>query len=240
MAFTPVSRLNCKKCLDAKAFLTLRSLRHHNHSIRNTGVSLTKSYKKDELLTQQKTDSYGLRNTHSLSGQGGSRRLDFSDFEQAFKGKDIYDLTRAMLVYKICSFHKLIDYNKQLISFSRNVLGKRGFDLLMKSTFYGHFVAGEDQAQIKGKLDLMQKYGVGAILDYAVEADMPEEEKEERCKEEVERKEVKVTDLSDVYHKYRVHRKFHREEKVWFCYVMLLSTFIYIDFRLSNGVRSHP
>lgn len=56
------------------------------------------------------------------------------------------------------------------------MLGKRGFEFVMKHSFYGHFVAGETQPDIKDKLSLMQHYGVGAILDYAVEADMPEEE----------------------------------------------------------------
>lgn len=55
-------------------------------------------------------------------------------------------------------------------------MGKRGFEYLMKNSFYGHFVAGESQNEIKEKLVLMQKFGVGAILDYAVEADIPKSE----------------------------------------------------------------
>lgn len=43
----------------------------------------------------------------------------------------------------------------------------------MKGTFYGHFVAGELKEEIKPKISLMERFGVGAILDYAVEADMP-------------------------------------------------------------------
>ena len=46
----------------------------------------------------------------------------------------------------------------------------------MKNSIYGHFVAGETQPDIKAKLSLMQQYGVGAILDYAVEADIPKTE----------------------------------------------------------------
>lgn len=46
----------------------------------------------------------------------------------------------------------------------------------MKNSFFGHFVAGESQNEIKEKLALMQKFGVGAILDYAVEADIPKSE----------------------------------------------------------------
>ena len=43
----------------------------------------------------------------------------------------------------------------------------------MKNSFYGHFVAGETQEEIRSYLSLMKSYGVGAILDYAVEADIP-------------------------------------------------------------------
>ena len=50
----------------------------------------------------------------------------------------------------------------------------------MKQSFYGHFVAGEDQPEIKSYLSLMRSYGVGAILDYAVEADIPQTKIDER------------------------------------------------------------
>ena len=57
---------------------------------------------------------------------------------------------------------------------AQKLLGRRLFEALMKGTFYGHFVAGESKEEIKPKIDMMEKFGVGAILDYAVEADMPE------------------------------------------------------------------
>ena len=42
----------------------------------------------------------------------------------------------------------------------------------MKSTFYGHFVAGEDQNDIRAKVENMMKYGVKSILDYSAEEDL--------------------------------------------------------------------
>ena len=50
----------------------------------------------------------------------------------------------------------------------------------MKNSFYGHFVAGETQEEIRSYLSLMKSYGVGAILDYAVEADIPQSKITER------------------------------------------------------------
>ena len=67
-----------------------------------------------------------------------------------------------------------------MINLSQKILGKRGFEFLMKNSFYGHFVAGETQEEIKSYLSLMKSYGVGAILDYAVEADIPQSQIEER------------------------------------------------------------
>lgn len=55
---------------------------------------------------------------------------------------------------------------------SRKLLGKRMFNILMKSTFYGHFVAGEDQNDIRFKVENMMKYGVKSILDYSAEEDL--------------------------------------------------------------------
>jgi hypothetical protein len=48
----------------------------------------------------------------------------------------------------------------------------------MKATFYGHFVAGEDREAIKPTIARLNKYGVGAILDYSVEEDLSEEDAE--------------------------------------------------------------
>ena len=46
----------------------------------------------------------------------------------------------------------------------------------MKASFYGHFVAGEDQEAIKPVIKNLEKFGVGAILDYSVEEDLSENE----------------------------------------------------------------
>lgn len=59
------------------------------------------------------------------------------------------------------------------MSVTRKLLGQRLFEGLMKATFYGHFVAGEDQPSIKPLVSCLNRYGVGAILDYSVEEDIP-------------------------------------------------------------------
>lgn len=58
------------------------------------------------------------------------------------------------------------------MAISRKLLGKKLFSKVMKMTFYGHFVAGEDQNGIKPNVEKMMKYGVKAILDYSAEEDL--------------------------------------------------------------------
>ena len=62
----------------------------------------------------------------------------------------------------------------------KKVMGQRAFEQLMKMTFYGQFVAGEDHRAIRPLLQKNQAFGVGSVLDYSVEEDLsPEEENQE-------------------------------------------------------------
>ena len=58
----------------------------------------------------------------------------------------------------------------------KKILGKRLFKELMKATFYGQFVAGEDQQEIRPIIQRMRSFGVKSILDYSAEEDLSEEE----------------------------------------------------------------
>ncbi|XP_071497117.1 proline dehydrogenase 1, mitochondrial-like [Diadema antillarum] len=101
------------------------------------------------------------------------KSLSFSCPVTAYRSKTTAEICRAALVLKLCQFEFLIKHNKKLLSLSRKMLGKRLFEALMKATFYGHFVAGEDQPSIQPLVARLNRYGVGAILDYSVEEDIP-------------------------------------------------------------------
>ena len=62
------------------------------------------------------------------------------------------------------------------MKFSRKILGKTLFERVMKNTFYGQFVAGEDEIRIKPTVQKYRLYGVKSILDYSVEKDLTKEE----------------------------------------------------------------
>jgi proline dehydrogenase len=106
--------------------------------------------------------------------------ITFEDAKAAFKSKTNLELMRAYIVYTLCSFELLVERNMQLMKFTKGILGERLFTALMKATFYGHFVAGEDQFKIRPTLERLRSFGVKPILDYSVEEDLSQEEAEKR------------------------------------------------------------
>ncbi|KAM9451171.1 proline dehydrogenase 1, mitochondrial [Clarias gariepinus] len=137
--------------------------------------------------------------------------IDFENTQEAYRSKDTLELLRSLLVFKLCAFDFLVDKNKELMDWSRRILGQHLFGKLMKMTFYGQFVAGEDQDAIKPVMQKNQAFGVGSILDYSVEEDLTQEEAEKKemdsCMSQVE-KESNGTDHRE--EKYKAHHHFDR------------------------------
>ena len=79
----------------------------------------------------------------------------------------------------------------------------------MKSTFYGHFVAGEDQDAIKPVIKNLEKFGVGAILDYSVEEDLSENETQGHMAEIGD----ESLDPADEHARYKPHKEFADRRK---------------------------
>ncbi|XP_039514236.1 proline dehydrogenase 1, mitochondrial-like isoform X2 [Pimephales promelas] len=135
--------------------------------------------------------------------------VDFDNTQEAYKSKDTLELLRSLLVFKLCTFDFLVDKNKELMDLSKKVFGQRVFEKLMKMTFYGQFVAGEDQNSIKPLIKKNQAFGVGSVLDYSVEEDLTQEEAEKKemdsCVSEAE-KESHGMDHREK--KYKAHRQF--------------------------------
>jgi len=116
--------------------------------------------------------THELSHTHSLDELNQSLDLSFEDSKTAFKSKSNFELLRGFLVFQLCSINFLLDNQKMLLDTSRMLLGKNLFNKLMKNTFYGHFVAGEDKDDIRPNVENMRKYGVKSILDYSAEEDL--------------------------------------------------------------------
>ncbi|XP_076020018.1 proline dehydrogenase 1, mitochondrial [Genypterus blacodes] len=153
-----------------------------------------------ELISQTKGAS---------DSRGCKIDIDFNNTEEAYKSKDNVELLRSLLVFKLCTFDFLVDKNKELMDMSKKVLGKWMFEKVMKMTFYGQFVAGENHNTIKPLIKKNQAFGVGAVLDYSVEEDLTQEEAEKKemasCVSEAEKE---TPDVVGREKKYKAHRQF--------------------------------
>ena len=58
-------------------------------------------------------------------------------------------------------------------------MGRRLFCSFMRATFYGHFVAGQDQEEIRPLVARNWMFGVKSILDYSVEEDLSSKQAKE-------------------------------------------------------------
>lgn len=153
-----------------------------------------------ELISQTKTVQ---------KSQTNKIHIDFDNTEEAYKSKNNVELLRSLLVFKLCTIDILVEKNKELMDLSKKVFGQWLFEKMMKMTFYGQFVAGEDHNSIKPLVRKNEAFGVGAVLDYSVEEDLTQEEAEKKemdsCVSEAE-KESPGDDHREK--KYTAHRQF--------------------------------
>ncbi|XP_031549212.1 proline dehydrogenase 1, mitochondrial-like [Actinia tenebrosa] len=142
-------------------------------------------------------------------------RFAFDNSREAFRSKTSLQLLRALLVFRLCSINFLVQKNQQLMKLGQRMLGKGLFRKLMKATFYGHFVAGEDHEAIKPTISKLEQYGVGAILDYSVEEDLSEEDAQKAMgNDQVPIDQPKaLADNPDDYKKYRSYKQFADRRK---------------------------
>ncbi|MEQ2286704.1 hypothetical protein AMECASPLE_005142 [Ameca splendens] len=135
--------------------------------------------------------------------------VDFDNTEEAYKSKNNIELLRSLLVFNLCAIDILVEKNKELMELSKKLLGQRMFEKLMKMTFYGQFVAGEDHNSIKPLIHKNQAFGVGAVLDYSVEEDLTPEEAEKKEMDSCISEAEKANPGADRREKkYKAHRRF--------------------------------
>ncbi|CAM2103330.1 proline dehydrogenase 1, mitochondrial [Caretta caretta] len=142
--------------------------------------------------------------------------VHFGDAREAFRSKRSAELVRALVVLGLCTVEPLVARSRQLMNLSRKLLGQQLFEKLMKMTFYGQFVAGEDQAAIKPLIQRNRAFGVGSVLDYSVEEDLTPEEAERKEMESCTSvSEKEMGGAAQREKQYRAHREFgDRRDKV--------------------------
>ncbi|ROL48637.1 Hydroxyproline dehydrogenase [Anabarilius grahami] len=105
--------------------------------------------------------------------------LTFED-PQAFKVKSFWELLRALGVFRVCSFPALVNNCGKLMTFTRMVLGKRGFSMVVRPSVYAQFVAGETECEIADCMQKMSSLGLHPMLAVPIEEDLGESIGEQR------------------------------------------------------------
>ncbi|XP_013774417.1 proline dehydrogenase 1, mitochondrial-like [Limulus polyphemus] len=149
--------------------------------------------------------------------------LTFENTQAAYKSKKTWELVRGLLVLKLSSYPYLVENHEKLLGLAQRILGKRLFQLLMKLTFYGHFVAGKDAQDIKPTIECLGSFGVKSILDYSAEEDLSEEEAKEAemascisAADETKSKDPSRMKQFQVYEQFADRRKYNVTARTYF------------------------
>nr|CAB3265176.1 probable proline dehydrogenase 2 [Phallusia mammillata] len=194
-----------QRCIPVAVLPTRQSLLLYisNHSLQNRNVSI-----KTELSGTNVAQPKDANNV--AHKQEAPWDIDFTNIVEAYKSKSNYEIFRAAMVFQLCTIGFLVEHGMTISKYMKKVTGKWLFKKSMNMSFYGHFVAGENQDEIRGVVDKLSAHGVGAILDYAVEEDLSEEKAE---KLEMDSCKSNVTPEYETMDRYQPHREFSDRRK---------------------------
>lgn len=99
-------------------------------------------------------------------------QLDFSDLETAFAYKSNSELRKSWWLLKSMQYPCLVKTGPKFINFAFKV--GLPIEFMIKDFFFSHFCGGTSLKQSEIKINLLAKYGVKTLLDYAVEGEKTE------------------------------------------------------------------
>nr|AGT02657.1 proline dehydrogenase [Crithidia acanthocephali] len=96
---------------------------------------------------------------------------DFND-DSTYRQRSTWYLIKALVLLRLCSINYLATNSVQVMKQFEKVLGtKLTYSILVKKSFYNYFCAGENDQELRETIHKMAKSNIGAVLDYAAEAD---------------------------------------------------------------------
>ncbi|XP_012506930.1 PREDICTED: probable proline dehydrogenase 2 isoform X2 [Propithecus coquereli] len=93
---------------------------------------------------------------------GSWQPLNFD--EGAFRLKGTGELTRALLVLRLCAWPPLVTHGLALQAWSQRLLGSRISGALLRASIYGQFVAGETAEEVRRCVQQLQTLGLRPLL----------------------------------------------------------------------------
>ncbi|XP_059855412.1 hydroxyproline dehydrogenase isoform X3 [Delphinus delphis] len=93
---------------------------------------------------------------------GGWKPLRFDG--GAFHLKSTGELTRALLVLRLCAWPPLVTHGLALQAWSQRLLGSQLSGAFLRASVYGQFVAGETTEEVRGCVQQLQSLGLRPLL----------------------------------------------------------------------------
>jgi len=107
----------------------------------------------------------------------GAKSTPLPDFNSTpYASKSMSELLRARLVFTVSQMKPVVARADSLVHLSYRFLGHGITNYVLRSSFFGHFCAGEDEKSIAPTVKYLESNGIGSILDYAAEADIEDAE----------------------------------------------------------------
>ena len=97
-----------------------------------------------------------------------SPAINFSDPLSAHGSKTTFKLLIGNAVFKACGFPFLVEHAVGLLDRSRKVLASAVTDTLMMRTFFHHFCAGGDGADMRPVIEMLGRNNVDAPIRHSV------------------------------------------------------------------------
>lgn len=99
---------------------------------------------------------------------------DFCD-SSCYADKSLYSILKSIAVLRLCSIEFLARNSVPLMKKAEKVIGPTlTYGCFVKHSVYSHFCAGENDQELKRSVKQLAKKNIGAVLDYAAEADSDE------------------------------------------------------------------
>ncbi|XP_036130590.1 hydroxyproline dehydrogenase isoform X2 [Molossus molossus] len=113
-----------------------------------------------------------LRTCRALCSQAGPPSGDWQPLRfdgGAFHLKGTRELTRALLVLRLCAWPPLVTHGLALQAWSQRLLGSRFSGALLRASIYGQFVAGETPEEVRGCVQQLGTVSLRPLLAVPIE-----------------------------------------------------------------------
>jgi len=107
----------------------------------------------------------------SLAGPAATA-VNFGDAKRLFAAATTGELARSLMIFKVCAVRPLVANASRLYRMATQTMGHGLPDSVIRASFFKHFCGGESERDLMPVMDRLHGRGVGAILDYAAEADV--------------------------------------------------------------------